>query len=480
MKPLHVLCINPWIYDFAAYDFWSKPLGLLYVAGYLQSRGVEVSLIDCLDKYHPGLLKRQGRQTAKISRYGIGPFHKEVVDTPDCISFMPRKFARYGLPEDLFIKDLHSSEKPDAIFVTTAMTYWYPGPQRVIELCRQELPDVPIIIGGIYATLMPDHVKSALKPDHLLTGPGEVQAAELLAEIFDRPELSGNHPQHIDDFPYPLFELYEQLGYLVVMSSRGCPFRCTFCATYKIDSAFSQRQPDAVVKEILDQTRKFQVRDVAFYDDALLMQPEKRIKPILREIRDSQRPLRFHTPNGLHARYIDEELAKLMYDCNFKTVRLSLESVAKERRRDIHNKITPGEMTRAVKHLTNAGFQASDLETYIIMGLPGQPVDEVLETILYANSLGIRVRLASFSPIPGTKDYERAIERGDLPAGADPLLTNKTVIPLERTSDAYQRYHAVSQFSHMLNEGARRGVNFFRPGEFKDNFFKALARTAEW
>ena len=120
------------------------------------------------------------------------------------------------------------------------------------------------------------------------------------------------------------------------------------------------------------------------------------------------------------------------------------------------------------------------LETYVIMGLPGQPVDEVIETILYANSLGIRVRLASFSPIPGTKDYERAVERGDLPAGADPLLTNKTVIPLERTAAAYQRYHTISQFSHMLNEGARRGVNFFKPSEFKQDLFKALERTADW
>ena len=332
---------------------------MLYVAGYLNSRGVEVSLIDCLDKYHPELLKRQGRTAVKISRYGIGPFHKEEVDTPDCVSFIPRKFARYGLPEDLFIDDLRSQPRPDAILVTTAMTYWYPGPQRVIELCRQEYPDVPILMGGIYATLMPDHVKGVMKPDHLITGPGEIQTAELLADLFKRPELSGDHPQHIDDFPYPMFELYRQLGYLVVMSSRGCPFRCTFCATYKIDSAFSQRKPEAVSREILDQTRKFGVRDVAFYDDALLMQPEKRIKPILRDIRDSQRSLRFHTPNGLHARYIDEELAQLMFVCNFKTVRLSLESVAKERLRDIHNKITPGEMTRAVNYLTRAGFQAS-------------------------------------------------------------------------------------------------------------------------
>jgi radical SAM superfamily enzyme YgiQ (UPF0313 family) len=169
-----------------------------------------------------------------------------------------------------------------------------------------------------------------------------------------------------------------------------------------------------------------------------------------------------------------------MYETNFKTIRLSLESVAKERRRDIHNKITPGEMTRAVNNLVEAGFQARDIETYIIMGLPGQPLEEVIETILYANNLGIQVRLASFSPIPGTKDYQRAIENGLLPENPDPLITNKTVIPLFRTREAYERYRTISQFANMLNEGVKRGVTFFQPAEFRRALFKALDRVQGW
>src|SRR5262245_17763443 len=204
---------------------------------------------------------------------------------------------------------------------------------------------------------MPEHARQVIKPDYLLTGPGEYQISELLANLLRRPELLDNFPDHLDAFPPPAFDLLRKNDYLVVMTSRGCPLRCTFCATYKIDSAFSQRQPHQVVEEILTQTRQFDVQDVAFYDDALLMQADRRIKPILRDIARGDRSLRFHTPNGLHARYIDEELAELMYRCNFKTIRLSLESVAKERLRDIHNKITPGEMTRAVQHLVKAGYQ---------------------------------------------------------------------------------------------------------------------------
>ncbi len=479
MKSPKVLAINPWIYDFAAYDYFSKPLGLLYVAAFLKQRGVKMELLDCMEKHHPELLKRQGRKKPKLTKHGIGPFHREIVPTPEAVKFIPRQYARYGLPEDIFVKELQRRDPPDAILLTSAMTYWYPGPQRVAEICREIFPKTPLLMGGIYATLMPEHARQVVQPDYLITGPGEIHTAELLADIFTMPHLSEAPPTDIDDFPYPAFELYPKLSYLVTMASRGCPFRCTFCATYKIDENFSQRQPDQVVEEILTQTRRFRVSDVAFYDDALLMQPDKRIKPILREIKKSKPNLRFHTPNGLHARFIDQELAQLMYECNFKTIRLSLESVAKERQRDIHNKITPGEMTRAVQNLVSAGFEAKQLETYIIMALPNQSIDEVVETILYANSLGVQVRLASFSPIPGTKDYDRAIENGYLPEHPDPLITNKTVIPIYRTREAYERFRTLSQFANMLNEGVRRGMSLFQPADFRQALFKAMDRLRD-
>ena len=50
----HILLVNPWIHDFAAYDFWAKPLGLLALAALLRSHGLSVSYIDCLDRFHPG------------------------------------------------------------------------------------------------------------------------------------------------------------------------------------------------------------------------------------------------------------------------------------------------------------------------------------------------------------------------------------------------------------------------------------------
>jgi len=53
----NILLVNPWIHDFAAYDFWAKPMGLLSIASILRSHGFGVYYIDCLDRFHPNAPK---------------------------------------------------------------------------------------------------------------------------------------------------------------------------------------------------------------------------------------------------------------------------------------------------------------------------------------------------------------------------------------------------------------------------------------
>jgi len=70
------------------------------------------------------------------------------------------------------------------------------------------------------------------------------------------------------------------------------------------------------------------------------------------------------------------------------------------------------DLEKAVNNLTAAGYAKKDLEAYVLMGLPHQPLEEVYQSILFVNSLGIKVSLASYSPIPGTVDYRRAVSDG--------------------------------------------------------------------
>jgi len=144
----NILLINPWIYDFAAYDLWTEPLGLLHIASLLRENGYNVDLINCLDRYHPALLKLQNLESPKNNRYGCGKFHKEVIESPRLLQDVPRRYGRYGLPLEIFRNELANTPQPDVVMVTSSMTYWYPGVFAAIAEVKRRFPDIPVVLAA--------------------------------------------------------------------------------------------------------------------------------------------------------------------------------------------------------------------------------------------------------------------------------------------------------------------------------------------
>jgi hypothetical protein len=105
-----------------------------------------------------------------------------------------------------------------------------------------------------------------------------------------------------------------------------------------------------------------------------------------------------------------------------------------------------------------------------MMGLPHQTFQEICDSLIFVHSQGIKIRLASFSPIPGTIDHERAVKDGLFPAEADPLLTNKTIFPLFRTTVAYKQFQHIRQVVRTMNESVEQGSSLFSAQEIKNAF----------
>ena len=177
-----LILINPWIYDFAAYDLWSKPLGLLYLAGYLRGCGFNIHLIDCLDVHHPAL-----KNSAQPVRrpYGTGRFLREKAPRPSALKHVPRSYSRYGIPKQLFVNALREAKQPDAILVTSLMTYWYPGVREAIAVAREVHPRTPILLGGIYARLCEGHATATSGADRVVTGTSLQDMAKLLDGLLE-------------------------------------------------------------------------------------------------------------------------------------------------------------------------------------------------------------------------------------------------------------------------------------------------------
>ncbi len=160
-----ILLINPWIHDFAAYDLWAKPIGLLYLASTLKRNSYDVDLIDCLNPFTPQPAKDSRIKIPRRFPSGQGGFFKEAIPKPAVLSDFPRTYSRYGMPPRIFEAELLRVKKPDAIFVTSMMTYWYPGVFETIDVIKNIFPGIPVVLGGITppsARIMPKNTPAPM------------------------------------------------------------------------------------------------------------------------------------------------------------------------------------------------------------------------------------------------------------------------------------------------------------------------------
>ncbi len=160
------------------------------------------------------------------------------------------------------------------------------------------------------------------------------------------------------------------------------------------------------------------------------MNADSHIKIVLREVIKSGLKVRFHCPNGIHARFIDDELAYLMKESGFMTLRLGLETVNEKRQMDTGGKVTPEMLVSAIRRLKRHCFTKEQIGVYLMYGLPGQELKEVKEGVEFLKGLGVSVKLTEFSPIPGTSCWEELKRKGIIEDNMDPVLTNNSVFSL--------------------------------------------------
>ena len=420
---MNILLINPWITDFAAHDLWSRPLGLLYAGAFLAQRGHSLRLIDCMDRFQDS---GQHNVSGTTRQFGTGKYHREVIGKPDCFSSIPQKFCRYGIPVDLFRNRVLEGPRPDVVLVTCIMTYWYPGAFDAISIIHELLPGVPVVLGGIYATLCPVHARDNSGADEVFTGSEPSGIVDMAESIGGKTGGGPVTPSQFNHWPEPLWNLYKTLPAAVTMTTRGCPMRCTVCASQTLFNGFERRNPSQAVSSIASLAERG-VNDIAFYDDALLIDACACALSMFEELAHRKLPVRLHTPNGLHVRAITAELAALMKRAGIVTVRLSLETASAGRARDFSGKVNRGDFITAAAALFDAGYTAGDLGAYILLGLPGQTMDEVNDTVEFVLETGIPVKPALFSPVPGTVEFDRAAGSGMIRYEDDPLLHNNSL-----------------------------------------------------
>lgn len=425
---MKILAVNPWVYDFTYYDLYAKPYGLLMLATLLKREGHHIDFIDlCFAENY------DVRFAGKRKKDGTAGFYKEEVTQPPAYSIINRRYFRFGLPPSFADKLLQNIEKPDIILVASIMTYWYLGVKETVALLKRHFPEAPCYLGGVYATLLPDHAKENVGVDFVIPG----RAKELFKTVLNK-EIK-------EDFAFPELELfYKRLHYLPVLTSLGCPFSCDYCASkaiYKGDLFYCE--PSECFNYLEKYSKLYNTKTVAFYDDALLFRKEEHLYKILEKVIKADLKLKFYSPNGLHIRFIDEKCADILYEGGFEKLRLSLEFIEKspyDNKTDIH------EFERAVKLLHKAGFKQEQIGVYLICGIEGQNKETLKKAIDYVYENGAYPYLSEYSPVPGAKMFSHNSLKSRYPL-SEPLYHNNSILPMEHEGFTYEDFLELKNYN---------------------------------
>ena len=421
MKRPEILLVNPWIHDFAAYDLWARPLGLLILATRLREAGWEPRFVDCLDTGHPEM------RPVKVRSHFHGRFAKTTISKPSQLATISRTYSRYGVDPDIIRRDLASIPTPQAVLVTSLMTYWYTGVRETIALLREVFPGVPLLLGGIYASLLPDHAREHCLADEILVGPGE---RTLFQALHRHTGIESGQNQGATPLEFrPALDLMKHVKFLPLITSRGCPYRCAYCASRKLFDGFVQRNPQEIIHEIESAALKYGIADVALYDDAFLVNAREHALPILGAVAQRIPGLRWHTPNGLHAAAITKEVARAMKKAGFETIRIGLESSSDDFHARTGAKTSLEAFYHAVENLREVGFEPRRIGAYLLVGLPGQTVEQIEADVERVLAAGALPKLAEYSPIPGTRMWPETLEGARYPIDSEPLFQNCTLLP---------------------------------------------------
>jgi radical SAM superfamily enzyme YgiQ (UPF0313 family) len=350
------------------------PLGLLNMAAVLERDGHEVKVMDC-----------------PVNRYTISDVLSEI-----------------------------SNFKPDVVGVA-AITSLAHVTKEICDVVKNQWPNITIILGGPHPTVMPKQVSEEMRADIIIAEEADGIIGDVLKDLEKYKQqriVMAGKVMKLDALPFPSRHLVDMSKYtslpntykkdphtFQVMTSRGCPFTCTFCHDAK--GVFRQRSVENVIEELEMLKEKYHITEVAFWDDILTLN-KIWVYKFCEEIEKLNLVWSCYSRLDL----VDEPMLKAMKKAGCWNIFFGIEAGSQDLLDNIKKKMTVQQLAEKVKLVKKCGIE---IRGSFMIGLPGETPEKARQTIQFAIDLDPDyAQFTITTPYPGTELWQTAEQFGTL------------------------------------------------------------------
>ena len=392
----------------------TTPMGLAYLGASLRERGYEAAGLDAL------------------------------AEDPYQVELIAEHVGRNGLSYSEIMRRVEQA-KPDLVGISCIFSNQWPAVKELTQRIKALDRDILVASGGTHPSFLAERCLRESQLDFILLGEADQSFPEVLDRIQHGRPLSDQdgiayredgeirvNPkqkwiQDIDRLPFPAHDLFPPetyfrialpMGYnlrsnraLPIVTSRGCPCRCTFCSsTHHWGKAYRARSPENVLAEMEWLVSSFGVQELKFQDDNLTAD-RKRAKAIFQGMTRFNPRLHWNTPNGIAVWTLDDELMGLMRKSGCYEITLAIESGDQEVLTKLIRKPLKLEKVEEVNRL--ARKHGISRIGYFIIGFPGETRAQIERTVQFNRKLKLDGHgIFIYNPLPGSELYEECLRRG--------------------------------------------------------------------
>jgi radical SAM superfamily enzyme YgiQ (UPF0313 family) len=406
---MKILLIQPPWYGFQNVASNRVHLGLVYIGAVLEKNGDDVLILNG-ETFFKG---------------GTAESEKIVIDEDAYLENL--KPDHYVFAE--IIKTAENFH-PDIIGFSL-MTANSSAGYMLAKKIKEKFPNIPLIAGGVHPTLMPEEPLKKSNFDITVRGEGEETTPALINALKEKKPLDGilgitfkqgdtiiKNPDrpfiaNLDTIPFPAFHLVYNLEKQIssckgIISSRGCPFACNYCASKLIwTRAVRFRSPENVIAEIVDRYKKLGISNFAFHDDTFTLN-KKYVEEFCRLAMALDFKISWHCDT--RGDTLDLPLLALMRKAGCQHIYLGLESGSPKIQKLIKKNLDTDKVKNAIHFARKVGIETT---VYFMLGFPEETEEDIELSIETMKELNPDHTIWSIlTPYPGTDIWNLALEKG--------------------------------------------------------------------